>query len=307
MGKNNKISIVLGLIAALFFAATFVLNRLMSLEGGSWIWSSSFRFYFMVPFLFFIVSLRKGLSSLFKVLKKDLFSWILWSSIGFGVFYAPLTFAASYSPSWIVAGTWQFTIVAGLLLSPFLTRDNIKIPKKSLLFSLIILVGIAFMQINQATNLELKDLLMGIIPVIIAAFAYPLGNRKMMIVTNGELDVFQRTLGMTLASLPFWIILTIIGIFTSEPPSSGQLINTLTIALSSGIIATLLFFKATDLSRNDQKLLASVEATQSAEVVFALIGEIIFLNGCLPDIFSLLGILLIIIGMTLHSLKHLQV
>lgn len=43
-------------------------------------------------------------------------------------------------------------------------------------------------------------------PVVIAAFAYPLGNRRMLEEYGGRLDTFQRVLGMTLASLPFWLI-----------------------------------------------------------------------------------------------------
>jgi len=35
MDRNKNLAIFLGLIAALFFAVTFVLNRLMSTEGGS--------------------------------------------------------------------------------------------------------------------------------------------------------------------------------------------------------------------------------------------------------------------------------
>jgi hypothetical protein len=49
--------------------------------------------------------------------------------------------------------------------------------------------------------------------------------------------------------------------------------------------------------------LASVEATQSAEVLFALVGEIIILKIHLPDIYSIIGIVLVIIGMLLHSFK----
>ncbi|ALA71750.1 hypothetical protein GT50_17520 [Geobacillus stearothermophilus 10] len=41
----------LGLAASFFFAVTFILNRSMELAGGSWTWSSSLRFFFMVPLL----------------------------------------------------------------------------------------------------------------------------------------------------------------------------------------------------------------------------------------------------------------
>ncbi|MCY8260530.1 multidrug resistance efflux transporter family protein, partial [Bacillus spizizenii] len=48
-------AIVIGILASLFFAVTFILNRAMELSGGSWLWSASLRFIFMVPFLCLIV------------------------------------------------------------------------------------------------------------------------------------------------------------------------------------------------------------------------------------------------------------
>ena len=258
----------------------------------------------MIPFLFIIVFVRKGLFPLFQIINEDFWKWILWSTIGFGMFYAPLTFSALYAPSWIVASTWQITIVAGLLMSPWLTKDKKSISKKALVFSLIILIGIVIMQIKQATSVNLTEIVLGVVPVVIAAFAYPLGNRKMMMITKGRLDTFQRTFGMTLASIPFWLILSLIGVFTVDLPSSEQLGQTLIVAICSGVIATTLFFKATDYARKNQRLLASVEATQSGEVFFALVGEIIVLGGPVPDIYSMIGIGFVILGMTLHSLLH---
>ena len=307
--NNKNTALFLGLTAALFFAVTFVLNRLMSISGGSWIWSASFRYFFMVPFLLIIVWARKGLLPLMRMIWKDLWKWVGWSTIGFGVFYAPLTFSASYGPSWLVASTWQITIIAGMLVAPFLEKGTGcsrkgMISKKAMLFSLLILVGILLIQIRQASRVSLQDVFFGTVPVMIAAFAYPLGNRKMMMITDGRIDSFQRTLGMTLASLPFWFVLSTVGLFSARLPSAGQLSQTLIVALSSGVIATSVFFMATDKARNNQRLLASVEATQSGEVLFALLGEIIILKGHLPDLLSSIGIALVILGMILHSLKH---
>jgi len=75
------------------------------------------------------------------------------------------------------------------------------------------------------------------------------------------------------------------------------------VALLSGVAATWLFFKATDMVRTDQKRLAAVEATQSTEVIFAIAGEVLILHAALPDRFSLVGIAIVILGMLLHSSK----
>lgn len=71
--------------------------------------------------------------------------------------------------------------------------------------------------------------------------------------------------------------------------------------ISSGIIATILFFIATDRVRDNQGKLAAVEATQSAEIIFVIIGEMILLGIPLPAPLALIGLLVIIFGMLLHS------
>lgn len=299
--------IAIGIVAALFFAFTFILNHSMELDGGSWLWSASLRYFFMLPFLITIVLYRKNYRQLHNEMKRQPGQWLVWSFVGFVLFYAPLTFAAAYGPGWLVSGTWQFTIVAGVLLAPFFLtiidgkKVRQKIPIVSLLISCIILVGILLIQIPQAKTVSFHALMLGIIPVIIAAFAYPLGNRKMMDVCSGRLDTFQRVLGMTIASLPAWIMMAIYALLTVGLPSSSQVFQSLLVGLSSGVIATVLFFIATDRVRNDQGKLAAVEATQSTEVVFVIIGEMLLLGIPLPSTIALAGLAVIIVGMLLHS------
>ena len=297
--------ITIGIIAALFFAFTFILNHAMEMDGGSWLWSASLRYFFMVPFLFAIVLMRRGFKPLQHEIKKAPNAWLGWSFVGFGLFYAPLTFAAAFGPGWLVSGTWQFTIVAGVILAPlFLNAKGIRasIPKTSLLNSLLILVGIVLIQIPHASSTSPSTLLLGVLPVLVAAFAYPLGNRKMMDVCDGRLDTFERVLGMTFMSMPLWIILAVWALFTVGLPSASQVLNCLLVAVSSGVIATILFFVATDRVRHDQGRLAAVEATQSTEVLFVILGEVLLLGIVLPTPVAFGGIFLIIIGMLLHSL-----
>lgn len=304
-------AIILGLISSLFFASSFILNRAMELGGGSWIWSGVLRYLFMIPPLLLIVLYRGNLKGLLVNMKQNIKAWLLWSTVGFGIFYAPICFAAAYGPSWLVASTWQITIIAGPLLVPLFyeiveTADGPKlirgrIPLRGMLFSTLILAGVVLMQIQQAAVTSLNAVLLGGIPVLAAAFAYPLGNRKMMMICGDSLDTFQRVLGMTIASMPFWFILSIYGTISSGLPNYNQLVQSSLVALFSGVIATSLFFRATDLVRNDNRKLAAVEATQSGEVLFALLGEILFLKGAVPVLVSFVGIALVILGMILHS------
>lgn len=267
----------------------------------------------MVPFLIAIVDYRKGLGGVKKEFVRKPAPFFIWSVTAFVLFYAPLTYTAAYSPGWLLAGTWQLTIVAGVLLAPLFTlivktkdgeiKVKQKIPAVSLCISLIILAGVVLIQIPHAQSVDVRTLWFGIIPVVIAAFAYPLGNRKMMELLNGRLDTFQRVLGMTLMTIPIWIGVAIYAFCTVGAPSMSQLIQSFIVAVSSGVIATTLFFMATDLAQNDQGKLAAVEATQSTELIFAMIGEMIIIGIALPTPIALVGIAVIIAGMALHSLQ----
>ncbi|MFB1082687.1 multidrug resistance efflux transporter family protein [Jeotgalibacillus sp. JSM ZJ347] len=299
-------ALLIGICSSMFFAVTFILNRSMEADGGSWLWSASLRFIFMVPFLVVIVGLRGNLRELLSEMNKHPFEWIKWSVVGFVLFYAPLTYAAAYGPGWLVAGTWQFTIVAGLLLAPlFLKPDGSRhfIQFRALLISSIILAGVVLIQIQQADQMSVAALVLGALPVVVAAFCYPLGNRKMMELCGERLDTFQRILGMTLASLPVWLLLSVIGLVQTGPPSSGQLTQTFIVAVSSGIIATALFFIATNSVRHDQGNLAAVEATQATQVLFVIAGEAILLSSPLPSGVAAAGIGLIVVGIVVHTLN----
>jgi drug/metabolite transporter (DMT)-like permease len=303
---------ILGVAASFFFAFTFILNQQMNISGSSWLWSSSLRYIFMLPILFIIIILKNQLFDVLNDIIKKPIQWITWSTIGFGLFYAPLSFASVYGASWLVAGTWQLTIIAGGLMSPLFFRKietNIetckirnKLPKKSLLMSSIILLGIFLMQFEEAKNMSLIKTLLGIVPVILAAFAYPLGNRKMMEVCDNKFSTFQRVFGMTLCSMPFWIIISSYAVLSVGLPSKEQIVQSLIVAVFSGIIATILFFKATDMVRLNTHKLAVVESTQSGEVIFTLLGGVFIFHDKIPTLIGLIGIILVVIGMILNSL-----
>ncbi len=304
--------IMLGVASALFFAITFVLNRRMELSGGHWAWSGSLRYLFTLPLLLAVVGVRGKLRPLLAAMRERPGAWLLWGTVGFGLFYAPLCFAAAYAPGWLTAGTWQITIISGSLLAPlFMERVDGpsgpvyrrgRIPLRGLGLSLIILAGVALLQAEHARHIALSQVLLGIVPVLVASFAYPLGNRKTMELCGERLDVFQRILGMTLASLPFWLVLAVYGWADGGLPSASQAGQSLIVALSSGVVATVLFFRATDMVRGSMSKLAGVEATQSLEVLFALLGEMLILSAPAPAPLSWIGIAVIIAGMVLHSL-----
>jgi len=236
-------------------------------------------------------------------------NWCFWTiagSTGFGLFYSLLTYSASFAPGWVVATTWQSTILATPLVLFALGQ---RVPLKGMFFTALIFLGIVLVTVEQATAVSAKALLFGILPVVAAAFAYPLGNQLIWEARHGKGDLIPkvddpildnsigRVLIMVLGSLPFWIVL----ILAVRPPapSSGQWLNTAVVAVFSGVIATTLFYHARHQAKTPLEL-SAVDATQSTEVLFSLLGEIVFLNGAFPGLAGSLGIALSVIGLILY-------
>ena len=298
--------ILLGILANAFFSSTFVLNEAMSLAGGHWIWSASLRYIFMTLMLFLIISFRGGIDRI-KALLKLFFShwrfWILTGSIGFGLFYAPICFSADFSPGWVIAATYQFTTVATLFVLMLFGRS---FPNRVWIYSLIIFAGVCMVNLSHIDKFDLQVLVLGGFPVIISAFCYPLGNQLIWEAKHGSHesvpkidspllnDAFNKVMLLTLGSLPLWIILILI----SQPPlpSYSQLVNTLLVALLSGVIGTSIFLYTRNLASSSSQL-AGVDATQSSEVVFALIAGMMFLDKAIPNTISTLGLFLILGGL----------
>ncbi len=294
-----KKSLFFGIAGAFFFAFTFILNRSMHLSGGSWIWSASLRYLFTLPILALIVGKKHGFQNVHRVIMESPKGWLLWSTVGFGLFYAPLSYAGNFGEAWLIAASWQMTIVMGVLMSPLFGSP---VPVKNLSASVIILSGVFLMQVHNIANLEVRTTLLTLIPILVAAVSYPLGNRKTMKMSDNRLSTIERTYGMTLCSLPFWLIMSVWGTASVGLPSSGQSFQSFCVALFSGVIATLLFFRATDMVKSNPKQLAVIESTQAGEVIFTLLGGTLFLGDSLPDGLGGVGILLIVFGMILNSL-----
>lgn len=301
--------LLLGSLAALFFSSTFVLNRAMSLEGGHWVWSASLRYFWMLLFLSIWLGVsgkgRLGLDAL-RLFRKHFLFWTIAGSVGFGVFYALITFSSVYTPGWVVAATWQLTILAAPLV---LLAFGRRVPLRAILLTMVIFFGVVLVNLEQATTADLSDVLMGALPVLVAAFAYPFGNQLVWEARKGERpwvpamdhpaldDSVCRVLLLTLGSLPLWGVL--IATTTPPPPSTGQVVQTAIVALCSGVIATSLFLYARHRARNTAEL-AAADCTQSMEVVFSLAGEAILLGHVIPGLMGWVGIALTMLGLLLY-------
>jgi len=248
----------------------------------------------------------KALADVKNIFLKHWLFWILSGSIGFGVFYSLITFSSQYAAGWVVATTWQTTILATPIVLILFGR---KVPAKGLVFTGIIFIGIILVNIEHAALTSLREVLFSALPVLVAAFAYPIGNQLVWearvghnpripkidhpILDNG----FARVLLLTVGSLPFWLILLLVS--SPPPPTRGQLLSTALVALLSGVIATTLFLYARHLCRQPYEI-SAVDATQSMEVIFSLLGEIIFLGAALPGPLGMAGVALTIIGLAAY-------
>jgi drug/metabolite transporter (DMT)-like permease len=298
--------IFLGILSGAFFSTTFILNEMMSTEGGHWVWSASLRYLFMVLFLTILILFNGGVKQLRGVLElfySHLLFWIIAGGIGFGGFYALVCFSADFSPGWVIAATWQFTVVATLFILMLFGRS---FSRRIWFFSLLIFVGVILVNLSHFEAFNLKVLLLGGLPVLVAAFCYPFGNQLVWEAKNGNNkklpsikspllnNVFNKVMLMTLGSLPLWAVVVLI---THPPaPSLSQLLNTSLVALFSGVFATSIFLYARNLASTSNEL-AGVDATQSSEVIFALVGGIIFLGSETPNVESSIGLVLILVGL----------
>ncbi len=281
----------------------------MSLEGGHWIWTASLRYIWML-FLLVIWMLMGGKAKLlqqtFVLFRKHWVFWVTAGSIGFGLFYALITYSVTFAPGWIVATTWQCTILATPVVLLCFGR---KISLRALALTLVVFAGVILVNAEHAATTRLSTVLKGALPVLLAAFAYPLGNQMVWearqkggkfipAIQNPVMaDGFARVLLLTLGSLPLWGILILF--LAPPPPSSGQITMTGLVALLSGVIATTLFLNARNTARNASEL-AAADCTQAMEVLFALAGEFVFLDGSLPGPWGALGIAMTIIGLMLY-------
>ena len=298
----------LGILSGLFFSATFVLNEAMSAAGGHWLWSASLRYGFVIIFLTLFLSMRKGVSylkELTRLLLEYKSFWVITGTIGFGFFYLFLCYSADHTPGWIISATWQFTLVASLIIFGLLGKSFHPLVW---VFAIVIVAGVVLVNLSHLHTMTSDQLIYGAVPVLIAAFCYPLGNQILWEAKYGTHkhiphikspllnDVFAKIWLLSVGTIPLWLVL--VAVVQPEAPSGGQLTSTAIVALCSGVIATGLFIMARNKASNTTEI-AAVDATQASDVLFAIIGGYLLLGSELPNLVSTIGIIVIVIGLGL--------
>lgn len=309
-------AVAIALLSALFFTCTYVFNRAAAVEGGHWAWTGSLRYLLTLPLLLLVMPFQGGMAPVWRAMRAHPGPWLLWSGIGFVLFYLCLSFAAASGPSWLVAGTFQVTVIAGMLCAPLLYRDaRARIPRPALAVGIVIVAGVLLMQFGHGGGALDRDGWIALALVAVSAVAYPLGNRGLLLhlerarietsvpETNApELNATQRVFGMTLASQPLWWLVAAFAFARAGAPPMGQVWLAGGVALGAGIIATILFFQATGMVRNDPTALAATEAMQAAEILFATLIGVLWLGEAWPQGRALGGAVVIIAGIVAFSL-----
>lgn len=303
--QRALLAIGVALLAALFFTLTYVFNRANASAHAHWAWIASLRYLFALPMMLPLVLRGRGFAPLWRSIRAAPWRWMLYGGIGFFAFYAPLSFAAASGPSWLVAGSFQFTVIAGMLCAPFLYRDaRRRVPLPALAMGGIIIAGVLLMQFGHARGALERAGWVALGCVLVSAVALPLGNRLLLLHlerTGEELDATERVFGLTLASQPLWMALALFGWAEAGWPSPLQTALGAGVALSAGVIATVLFFKATGMVRNHATALAAAEAMQAAELLFAMLLGVAFLGEAWPRGMALWGALLVTVGIGLFA------
>lgn len=300
MRKRAVAAVFIALASALFFTATYVLNRAIATSGGHWAWSATLRYFLTLPMLACVLPWRGGFAPVMRALRTHAGAWLVWSGIGFTLFCVCLTWAAAFAPAWLVAGTFQLTVIAGMLLAPLIYDDaRARLPRGALALGVVIVAGVAAMQLGHFHGTLDRNAWLALASVTVSAFLYPLGNRKILLHlerTGETLNATQRVFGMTLASQPFWIVVAIYAASVAGVPPWSQIALAAGVALFAGTIATILFFHATAMVQDDAAALGAVEAMQAAEILFSTVLGVLLLGESAPHGIALGGALIVALG-----------
>jgi drug/metabolite transporter (DMT)-like permease len=290
----------IALLSALFFTSTYVLNRASVEVGGHWAWTATLRYLITLPLLLPLMPWQGGMGPVWRAMRAHPGAWLRCSGIGFVAFYLLLAYAASSGPSWLIAGSFQFTVIAGMLCAPVLYRDaRRRVPAAALGVGALIFAGVLLLQFGHAHGALDRTAWVALACVLGAAVLYPLGNRLLLLHlerTGEPLNATQRVFGMTLASQPLWWVVAMYAWTQAGAPPPAQVWLAGGVALGAGVIATILFFQATGMVRDLPAALGAAEAMQAAELLFASVLGALFLHEAWPRGIALWGAVLVVAG-----------
>jgi drug/metabolite transporter (DMT)-like permease len=192
-----------------------------------------------------------------------------------------------------------------MLCAPLIYRDQRRrLPRAGLAVGVLIVAGVLLMQFGHSNGRLDRAAWIALLCVLGSAVLYPLGNRLLLLhlERSGEsLNATQRVFGMTLASQPLWWLVAAFAWQQTGAPSMAQVALAAGVALSAGVIATILFFQATGMVRDNPVALGAAEAMQAAELLFATLLGVWWLHEAWPRGIALWGAALVVLGIAAFS------
>jgi len=308
--------LIYGFLAALFFSSTFAINKWLNVEmSGHWYWTASLRYIYVFILLNIIVSFKYGIKMLIETYRcyiHNIVFFLFAGGIGFGVFYLSLCYAASYSAGWVLASTWQTTILFTPLVLLILGE---KVKLKGVLYLFIMFIGVVFINSFAFDSLN-SNFFNSVTPILLAAFSYPLGNTLCKFACEGKYQKLSvqkyeiskrpliQILLMVSGALPF---IFLVGFIIKPPqPTIYQLKYIFIIAVLTGVIATYFLYKARKIAKNDRTALAFADGTQSLESPLALFWGFILFGEQIPNLIGWIGLILLSVGMGLFYYRNID-
>lgn len=256
-----------------------------------------------------------------RLFSKHLLFWGLTGSIGLGT-YGWLAFGADHAPAWVITSTFLFTVVASLFVLAFFGQ---RFRPQVVVYAVIIFFGIILANLGEGASRADIDLgrliLFGALPALIAVFSFPIGNQLLWQASqpkhpqstsirgkilnclpqiDGDLlkNPLHKVWLLSVGSMPAWVML---GFFIDlSIPSISQISMAFLVALFAGVLGTSIFLYARGHAKSANDV-AAVDATQAAEIIFALIGGVVLLSTPMPSMVSSVGIMIIIVGLVLFA------
>ena len=299
--------VLAGVAAAALFSSTFVLNAMVGTHGGHWFWAAALRYLWTLMMLLGYVAIRYGRGGMIDALRiavRDRHLLAAATIPGVLLFYAPLCYAGANAPAWIIACTWQSTILfSPLILTRFF---GYRIPGLVFSWAALALAGVVLANATSSVveSADYGEWLVGFLCVAVAAFAYPVGNqilheclagRRYGVNWSGTIaaDSAVRVLLVSAFSLPGWLLL---GIVVQPPaPLPEDCWRSFAVAVLSGVLATSIFYAARSRA-GSPSMVAAVDATQVMEVLFAMAGDVLILGNRLPGALASAGVVLTCVG-----------
>lgn len=309
----NKI-LIYGFLAALFFSSTFAINKWLNVEmSGHWYWTAALRYIYVFLLLNVIIVIKDGSKSLIETYTcffKNALFFLFAGGIGFGVFYLSLCYAASFSDGWVLASTWQTTILFTPLILLLLGE---KVKLKGVIYLIIMFFGVVLINSFAFDSIN-GGFFNSVIPILIAAISYPLGNTLCKFACEGKykklsvskFDISKKPINqillMVLGALP---LIFLVGLMVNPTnPTTYQLKYVFVISVLTGVIATYFLYKARKLAKRDNNALAFADGTQSLESPLALFWGFMLFGEQVPNIIGWTGLIFLSIGMALFYYRN---